>query len=139
MAVGPSPDRPYVVLDAKDCVLDVSPNAPAPFSSLLGQPVHEGFPRETEALYRPHRERARRTGEIVEYAQYSDGHVSLVRLVPTPRVLIASWEIVALIDVMTIEALRSSLDAALRALTEREEAVQRERTRTSLRVIAGGA
>jgi len=139
VAVGTSSDHPYVVLDAEDRVLDVSPNAPAPFPSLLGRRVHEGFPPETEALYGPYFERARRTGETVEFSQYSDGHVSLLKAVPIRRALVVSWELIGFIDVMTIESLRHSIDAALMALTVRGETIRREHTRASMRVIAGGA
>jgi len=128
VAVGKAPELPHVVLDAEDRVLDVSPSAPAPFPSLLGKRVHDGFP-ETGALYAPYYERARRTGEVVEFTQYSDGHVTLMKAVPTRRVLIVSWELIGFIDVMTIESLRDSIDAVLDALSKNEEVLHRERAR----------
>jgi len=137
VAVGDSPEPPYVILDEDDRVLEVGPRAPAIFESLRGRRVHEGFP-ETEALYGPHYERARRTGDAVEFAQYSNGHVTLIKAVPVERRrLIVSWELIGFVDVMTLEALQASLAAALGVLTEKEEAVRRERVRSSLSVIAG--
>lgn len=136
MAVGESSDLPYVVLDDDDCVLEVGAHAPAIFETLLGRRVHEGFPG-TEALYGPHFERARRTGAGVEFAQYSDGHVTVVKAVPAGRRLIVSWELIGFVDVMTIEGLRSSLAALESALAEPEESVRRDRVRGSLSVIAG--
>lgn len=138
VAVGEPQESQYVVLDAEDRVLEVSPHAPAAFRSLLGKRVHEGFPG-TEALFAPYYERARRTGDVVEFAQYSDGHVTLTKVVPAGFGLIVSWELIGFIDVMTIAGLQASLAAALDALAEREQAVRRERVRDSLSVIAGGA
>ena len=73
-----------------------------------------------------------------EFAQYSDGRVLLLKAVPARRGLIVSWELIGFIDVITIEALRASIDAALDALTTKEEVVRRRHVRRSLSVIAGG-
>ena len=136
VAVGEASDHPLVVLDEEDRVVEVGSHAPAIFETLLGRRVHEGFP-ETEALYGPHFERARRTGAAVEFAQYSNGHVTVMKAVPAGRRLIVSWEISGFVDVMTIEGLRASLAAAESALAKTEEAVRRDRVRGSLSVIAG--
>ena len=137
VAVGESPDLSYVVLDEDDRVVEVGPHAPASFMSLLGQNVHDGFP-ETEALYGPHYERARRSGATVEFAQYSDGHVILVKAVPEERRrVIVSWKLIGFIDVMTLEGLQASLAAALDALVQTEALVRRNRVRGFLRVVAG--
>ena len=137
VAVGESPDLSYVVLDEDDRVVEVGPHAPASFMSLLGQKVHDGFP-ETEALYGPHYERARRTRAAVEFAQYSDGHVTLMKAVPEEhRRVIVSWELIGFVDVMTLDGLQASLAAALDALVQTEALVRRNRVRGSLRVVAG--
>ena len=137
VAVGESSEHPYVILDEDDRVVEVGSRAPAIFESLRGRRVHEGFP-ETEALYGPHFERARRTGGVVELAQFSNGHLTFLRAVPGERRRVTvSWELIGFVDVMTLEALQASLAAALRVLTEKEEAVRRERVRSSFSVIAG--
>jgi len=136
VAVGEASDHPFVVLDQEDRVLEVGSHTPAIFETLLGRRVHEGFPG-TEALYGPHFERARRTGAVVEFAQYSNGHVTVMKAVPAGRRLIVSWELIGFVDVMTIEGLRSSLAALESALAAPEEAVRRDRVRGSLSVIAG--
>jgi hypothetical protein len=136
VAVGESVGLPSVVLDEEDRVVEVGPHAPAIVKSLLGERAQDIFP-ETEALYRPYYARARRTGAVVEFAQYSNGHVSLIKIVPARRRLTVSWELIGFIDVMTLEGLQASLAAALDALVQAEALVRRNRVRGSLRVVAG--
>ena len=136
VAVGEALDLTYVVLDEEDRVVEVGPHAPAILLSSLGDRVHEVFPG-TEPLYGPHYERARRTGAVVEFAQYSDGYVALVKAVPAKCGLIVSWELIGFVDVMTIEGLRTSLAAVECALSEKEGAVRRDRVRSSLRIVSG--
>jgi len=137
VAVGESSvDLPSAVLDEDDRLVEVGPHAPAILKSLLGKRAQDIFP-ETEALYRPYYERARRTGAVVEFAQYSNGHVSLIKIVPARRRLTVSWELIGFIDVMTLEGLQASLAAALDALVQTEALVRRNRVRGFLRVVAG--
>ena len=112
VAVGESSDHPFVVLDEEDRVAEVGPYAPAIFETLLGRRVHEGFPG-TEALYGPHFERARRTGAAVEFAQYSNGHVTVMKAVPAGRRLIVSWEPIGFVDVMRSEERRVGKECRL--------------------------
>jgi len=136
VAVGESVRLPYAVLDEDDRVVEVGPYAPAVFKSRLGERVQDIFP-ETEALYRPYYERARRTGTVVEFAQYANGHVSLIKIVPAQGRLTVSWDLIGLVDVMTLEGLKSSLAAAVAALANTEAAVRRNRVRDSLSLVAG--
>ena len=136
VAVGEPVDLPFAVLDDDDRVVEVGPHAPAVFKSRLGERVRDIFP-ETEAVYRPYYERARRTRAVVEFAQYSNGHVSLIKIVPAQRRLTVSWELIGFVDVMTLEGLKSSLAAAVAALACTEAAVRRSRVRDSLSLVAG--
>lgn len=80
---------------------------------------------------------ARRTREVVEFAQFYDGYIMRVRAVPEGSRLTVSWETLGMLDVLTLDGLRMSLQAALQALTESEEALRRESVRRSLRVVGG--
>ncbi|HWQ24198.1 MAG TPA: hypothetical protein VNK94_08850 [Gaiellaceae bacterium] len=129
MAVAAS-HTPFLVLDERDVIVEVGPPAQAQFEHLLGCCVWESFPGSRE-LFRPHYERARRTGQPVEFVQFFAGHVARVRAVPAAGGrLELSWESIAVLDVLTLEGLRSSLDAALAIL-------ERRCRRNSLRVLEG--
>lgn len=130
MAVAASHD-PFLVLDERDVIVEVGPPARAQFEPLLGRCVWESFPGSQE-LFRPHYERARQTGQPVEFIQFFAGHVVRVRAVPAGRRLELSWESLAVLDVLTLEGLRASLDAALATL-------ERRCRRDSLRVLEGNA
>jgi hypothetical protein len=120
---------PFLVLDERDVIVEVGPAARAQFEPLLGRCVWESFPGSRE-LFRPHYERARRTGQPVEFVQFFAGHVARVRAVPVGGRLELSWQTLAVLDLLTLEGLRASLDAAL-------DALERRRRRDSLRIVEG--
>jgi len=121
---------PFLVLDERDVIVEVGPPARAQFEPLLGRCVWESFPGSRE-LFRPHYQRARRTGRPAEFVQFFAGHIARVRAVPAGGGrLELSWETLAVLDVLTLEGLRSSLDAALAIL-------ERRCRRNSLRVLEG--
>jgi hypothetical protein len=127
---------PYIVFDDRDCIVEVSDLAMPVFGSFLGQSVWSCFP-DSRPLYEAHYARARRTGVPVEFAQYYNGRVMLVKAVPNGTRITLWYEVVAILDVLTIEGLRESLDSALATLVDAEEAMRRENVRTSLRLVGG--
>jgi hypothetical protein len=129
---------PYIVLDDCDRIVEVSDFAMPVFGSFLDQSVWNCFPG-SRSLYEPHYSRARRTGAPVEFAQYYDGRVMRVKAVPNGSTITLSYEIVAILDVLTLEGLRESLDSAVAALFAAEEAIHREHVRTSLRLVGDRA
>jgi PAS fold len=130
---------PFVVLDEDYRIVEVGPLAQATFGPLLGRNVHECFP-DAASLYRPYYENARATGEVVEFAQYYDGYVMLIKAEPLENGRLAvTWEILGMLDTMNLDALRLSLGRILAKLEEREKRVRVQRGRESLRLIEGGA
>jgi hypothetical protein len=129
---------PYIVFDDKDCIVEVGDLAMPVFGSFLGQSVWSCFP-DSRSLYEPHYVRARRTGATVEFAQYYNGRVMRIKAVPNGSRITLWYEIVAILDVLTLEGLRESLDSALAALAAAEEAIRREQGRASLRLVGGRA
>ena len=72
------------------------------------------------------------------FAQYFEGYVAEVKIVPGAGALTLVWERLGTLDVMTMDGLRASLRHALDALRAREDALRREVVRGSLRVVEGG-
>jgi hypothetical protein len=129
---------PYVVLDEDNRVVDVSPAARARFGPLLGKNVLDCFP-DSRPLFHPQYERARRTGEVVEFAQYYDGYVVNLKVVPDGHRLTVYWETLCTLDVLTLDGLRASLQNAVQALAVTEETRRHDTVRRSLRVVGGDA
>jgi hypothetical protein len=125
-----------VVLDDTYRVVEVTPAAAPWFAQHIGKDVFECFPG-SRPLFRPYYELARRTGQTVEFEQFYDGYVVYVRAVPSDAGLEVTWEPLAIVDTWTLEGLRSTLDRALARLDELSSELERERTRTSLRVVGG--
>jgi hypothetical protein len=88
-------------------------------------------------LFLPYYEEARRTRNVVEFAQFYDGYIMRLRAVPEGSRLTVSWETLGMLDVLTLDGLRMSLKSALQALTDSEEALRRESVRGSLQVVGG--
>jgi hypothetical protein len=130
---------PSLLLDEHYRIVEVGPSAQATFGPLLGRNVLESFPDAT-SLYRPYYEKARATGEVVEFAQYYDGYVMLIKAEPVEdRRLAVTWEILGMLDTMNLDALRLSLGRILAKLEEHEKRARLERGRELLRLIEGGA
>jgi hypothetical protein len=60
-----------------------------------------------------------------------------LRATPKGSRLVVSWEVLGMLDVLTLDGLRMSLRAALQALSDSEEALRRESVRSSLQVVEG--
>lgn len=127
---------PYLVLDEEYRIVEVGPAAQAGFAPLAGQNVLDCFPG-SRPLFLPYYEEARRRRKVVEFAQFYDGYIMRVRAAPEGPRLTVSWETLGMLDVLTLDGLRMSLQAALQAVTDSEETLRRESVRSSLQVVGG--
>jgi hypothetical protein len=130
------PQASFVVLDERNVIVEVSPAARAGFGHLLGCDAFDSYP-DTRALFLPHYQRARRTQRVVEFVQYYDRYVSHVVVVPDGNRLTVRWERLCMLDVLTLDGLRESLQVALDTLEAAEEILRRAEVRRSLRVVGG--
>ncbi len=92
-----------------------------------------------EPLFGPHYEEAWRTGEPVEFVQFYGGRVRLVHAHAQSGRLEVSWELLAQLDTLTLEGLRSSVAQAISALEESGIASRRKLPRRTLRLVKGAA
>lgn len=127
-------DLPYVVLDEEHRIVEVGSAAEAGFAPLLGENILDSFP-DSRPLFLPYYEGARRAGAVVEFAQYYDGYVIRVKVVPDGSRLVVFWETLGILDILTLEGLCASLDAILQTLAITDETLRREQLRRSLRVV----
>jgi hypothetical protein len=129
---------PFVTLDTADRIVGVGPHVESQFGPLVGAVMWECFPG-SEPLFKPYYDRARETGETVEFVQFYDGNVA--RLSATPRDdgrLDLAWEQLSRLDITTLETLASSLAASLEHLDAERDSGLRHELRMTLRVIEGG-
>lgn len=128
----------FVTLDTGDRIVGVGPHAESQFGPLVGSVMWDCFPG-AEPLFKPYYDRARRSGETVEFVQFYDGYVARIRATPrTGGGLELTWEQLARIDTTTLGDLTDSLTASLELLDEEQRGVQREERRKALRLIEGG-
>ena len=125
-----------VVLDEADRIVEVSSAAAPWFGHYVGKNAFECFPG-SRALFRPHYERARRTGQTVEFAQFYGRHVMHLCATPCPAGLEVTWETLAILDTWTLAGLQASLDTALDRLDEMLLELERRRTKATLRIVGG--
>jgi len=130
-------ESPSVILDEHDRIVECNRAARPWFEHNLGRSVFACFPG-SGPLFQPYYDRARKTGEAVEFAQYFDGRVTRVRAVPCGSRLAVSWETLALLDTTTGERLLASLDHAIERLDAALRELERARAKSSLRVVDGG-
>ena len=128
---------PHLVLDEDYRIVEVGPAAEGAFGPLVGQDLWACFP-DSEALFRPHYDRARRTGTPVEFVQFYMGAVARIRAVPAGCRLELYWESIMRLDTLTLDRLAMSLSEAIRRLNQREAELLRSVARGKLRVLAGG-
>jgi hypothetical protein len=50
---------------------------------------------------------------------------------------VISWSVLGMIDVLTLDGLRMSLKAALKALADAEDSLRRDGVRSTLQVVGG--
>jgi hypothetical protein len=128
---------PVLVLDEEYRVVEVSPALQAGFGLRPGESAIDGLPG-SRSLFVPYCEHARRTGDTVDFAQFYGGSVVHVHVVPKEGMLLVSWETLGILDVLTLDGLRSSLRTLVETLTRAEDALRRDRMRRSLRLVGGG-
>jgi hypothetical protein len=127
-------DSPSVVLDEHDLIVECNAAARPWFEHNIGRSVYSCFPGSTR-LFRPYYDRARRTGQVVEFAQCFDGYVTHVRAMPTHSTLRVTWETLAILDTTTAARLLSTIDEAIGRLDDLMRGLERERAKRSLRVV----
>jgi hypothetical protein len=129
----------FVTLDTGDRIVGVGPHAESQFGPLLGSVMWDCFPG-AESLFKPYYDKARTSGEPVEFVQFYDGYVARIRATPRePGELELSWEQLARIDTTTLDSLADSLAASLELLDEELRDAHRDELRKALRLIEGGA
>jgi hypothetical protein len=127
---------PYIVLDEEYRIVEISLAAEAGFAPLRGQKVFDCF-AGSRPLFLPYYEEARRTRKVVMFPQYYDGYFMRMRAVPDGSRLVVSWEVLGMLDVLTLDGLQMSIETALKALTDSEDALRRESVRSTLQVVGG--
>jgi hypothetical protein len=128
----------FVVLDDSDRIVGVGRDAESQFRPLVGEIVWECFPG-SEPLFKPYYDRARESGEPVDFVQFYDGNVARIRAVPDGEGrLELYWEALARLDTLTLGGLVDSLDRSLELLHDRSVGLDRREARRALRVIEGG-
>ena len=136
MAVTVEEQAPFVVLDTGDKIVEVGPGAQDQFGPLLGSVLWDSFP-DSQPLFKPYYDKARRTGEPVEFVQFYDGNVARIWAVPgSDHRLELYWELIVRLDTLTLGGLAKTLDESLELLDDATAA--RDQLRQTLRVIQGG-
>ena len=125
----------WIVLDENDRIVEMSDDARREFEPLVGQSLWERFPSASE-IFAPYCEHARRTGEVVELVKFFEGTLKRVRYAPEGSRITASWEVLAAVDVSSVESLRRSLLEMADALAEWGTGGAHP---PALRVLQGGA
>ena len=128
---------PYIVLDED---LRIVESSWAAGGRRVGSGCAHGFLElfaGSRSTVLPYLEEARRTSRVVTFPRYFDGFVAAVRIVPDGSTLTVSCEPLCVLDVLTLDGLRASLDTALELLKTTEDAVRRDVIRSSLRVVGG--
>jgi PAS domain-containing protein len=123
-----------LVLDEQYRIVDVSPAAEPAFGALLGERFWDHFPT-ARPVFLPYCEEARRTGEQVEVVKFFEGKLKRVRYSPEGSRLVATWEVLASVDVSSLDTLQESLRNVIAALADEEPPEDR---RPLLSVVQGG-
>jgi len=138
VAVTVTQQTPFVVLDERDRIVGVGPDAESQFGPLIGSVMWDCFPG-SKPLFKPYYDSARRTGEQLEFVQFYDGNIARVRAVPRGEGrLDLHWEQLARLDTLTLSGLVRTLDESLEHLAGARAGARRDEVRKTLRVIEGG-
>jgi hypothetical protein len=128
-------EHSVVVLDEDDRVVEAAPSAGE------SRPEHtclfEQLPT-ARACFAPYLERARRTGAALDFVEFVDGRVLQVAVEPDGARLVVSCRTLDILDVLTLDGLRDSLQRVVKTLDEAEARLRRTDVRGSLRVLEGG-
>ena len=132
------PQMPFVVLDEGDTIVGVGPAAASQFGPQVGRLLWDCYPG-SEPLFKPFYDRARRSGDPVEFVQFYDGNLARVRAVPRENgQLELYWEQLAHLDTLTLGSLVQTLEESLELLDDAASEIRRSEVRKTLRVIEGG-
>jgi hypothetical protein len=127
--------EPTLVLDRRYTVVEVGDSARAEFGRFEGRSLWECLPGSA-ALFRPYCENAWRLREPVEFVQFYEGQVGRIRATAEGDRLVLHWEVLARLDTLTLERLRSSFVEALSALDRAETSARRDHAHRLLQVVA---
>ena len=111
----------HIVLGEGDRIVRVGPEVQGLMGPFIGHVLWERLP-DAERLLRPHFDRARRSGQAVEFTVYYAGRVRSYRAVPCGDKLAIDVEHLAEIDVTSLETLARSLSRVEDELTARAHA-----------------
>lgn len=125
-----------MVLDEDDRIVDVGRIAEGSFAPLQGLSLWDAYPG-AEPFFRPYYEKARRTGEPVEFVQFFEGYFTEIRAVPEGNFLLLYWDVLCRLDTLTLERVWASLHEAMAIIEKCEDRVGRDRVRNLLRVVEG--
>jgi hypothetical protein len=138
VAVTVEQHAPFVVLDDSDRIVEVGREVGSQFGPLVGEIMWDCFPG-SEPLFKPYYDRARTSGEPVEFVQFYGGNVARIRAVPHgDGRLDLFWEALARLDTLTLGGLVDSLERSLALLDVRSAALERRLARKAFQVIEGG-
>ena len=130
-------EPPNLVLDEDYRIVEVGPAAQAALGPLRGRNLWDAFPG-SRPLFHPYYDKARRTGEPVEFVQFYDGDLGHIRAVPEGSTLLLFWELLHRLDILTLEGLRASLDQTMAVIEEFEARLRRDHLKSTLRIVEGG-
>jgi hypothetical protein len=130
-------ETPQMVLDENYLIVEIGPDVEAGFGPLAGRPLWDAYPG-SEALFQPYYEKARMSGEPVEFVQFYNGYLTRIRAVPKQARLQLFWKVLCRLDTLTLDGLAASLATAIAHVEESEALLGREQVRGLLTVVEGG-
>jgi hypothetical protein len=128
---------PHMVLDEDYLIVQLGPEVEAALGPLQGRDLWEAFP-DAKPLFHPYYERARDSGQAVEFVQFYNGQLARIRAVPEGATLQLFWETLDRLDTLTLEGLRESLAHAAAVLEDQDAHADQDGARGRLRLIEGG-
>jgi hypothetical protein len=130
-------EHSVVVLDEQDQLVGAVSSAQASIRLPEDASPLEQLP-SARAVFAPYFERARRTGRTLEFVEFVDGRVVQVTVRPEGARLVVSWQTLDILDVLTLEGLRASIERVVETLAQAEATLRRAQARQLLRVVEGG-
>ena len=129
-----APGELRLVFDDEYRVVALSDAAEPLLGHLVGERFWEHFPT-ARTIFLPYCEQARTSGDEVEVLTFFEGALKRVRYAPDGPNLTATWEVLATVDVSSLDTLQESLREIQSALAESEAGSRRP----TLSVVEGGA
>lgn len=129
-----STGRSSYVLDARDRITGVTGSLEPTLRHALGHSIWETSP-DAEVLFKSHFDRARRTGQEVEFTEFFRGYLAHRRVVPAGETLTVYVTPVRELDVTTLGTLAKSLEQIEAELAARASGPPGRRAHESLRAL----